>query len=268
MNNKLLYSEAIDNYLDGNITESDRVRFDQDLNKSAKLQAELELERNCRIAISDLDMLDFRSKLMDSQKRYNEVNSQRGRLVKFTRKYWAAAAVILLLLVSGLVFIVQPGQYTSERLFKMYYKTGDAVGISRSGNGNIVEAVIKYHEKDYTAAIKLFDEILQADPSNFAVRYYCGISYIETGNYDNAIKMLESVLEQNDNLYIEYAQWYCSLAYLAKGDNVLAEAGFKAIASNPDHYYKDQAHSILVKMDQGAEGTNFLKKVLFFILPF
>jgi tetratricopeptide (TPR) repeat protein len=268
MNNKFLYSEEVDNYLDGNITESEKAGFEHDLKKNSKLKAELALEKDCRTAISDTGMLDFRSKLIDAQKRYNEINSNRGRLVAFTRKYWAAAAVILLLLVSGLVYFIQPGQYTNERLFKMYYKTEEAVGISRSGNGNIVEAIIKYHEKDYVTALTLFDDILKADPANFAIRYYSGISYIETGNFDNAVKMLESVIEQNDNLYVEYAQWYCSLAYLAKGDKVSAEAGFKAIASDSNHYYKDQASSILVKMEQGADSKNFLKKVLFFILPF
>ena len=196
------------------------------------------------------------------------MNSKRGRLVTFIRRYAAVAAVILLLVVSGLVYFIQPGQYTNERLFKMYYKTEDAVGISRSGNGNIVEAIMKYHEKDYFTALRLFDDILKNDPTNYAIRYYCGISYIETGSYENAVAMLESVMEQNENLYIEYAQWYCSLAYLAKGDQDSAKAGFKAIADNSDHYYKDQASSILIKMEEGADGKNFLKKVLFFILPF
>lgn len=268
MNNKLLFSEKIDAYFDGDISESEKIRFDQDLKSNSRLRTEFLLENDLRHAISDVDLLDFRSKLKEAQQRFNETNSKRGHLVTFIKKYAAAAAVIVILVVSGLVYFIQPGQYTNERLFKMYYKTEDVTGISRSGNGNIVEAVMKYHEKDYVAALQLFGQILENDPNNFAIRYYSGISYIETGNYDNAVAMLQSVIADNDNLYIEYAQWYCSLAYLAKGEMIPAKSGFEEIVSDPDHYYKEEAASILVKMEQGVEGKSFLKKVLFLLLPF
>jgi tetratricopeptide (TPR) repeat protein len=190
-------------------------------------------------------------------------------LVQITRRYWYAAASVILiaLVITGLV-IFNPGSYSSEKLFKMYYKSGETIGLSRSGSANMVEALLFFSRNEFGSADIMFDEILMKDPKNFAVMYYSGISNIELKNYQKASRMFESILADGNNLYIEYAQWYLGLTCLVNGQSEQAQNIFVKIASNPQHYYAKDASSILEKISKGEKSKKFLNNLFFLILPF
>jgi tetratricopeptide (TPR) repeat protein len=116
------------------------------------------------------------------------------------------------------------------------------------GDQNIVEAVIKFQQKDFRIASVLFKNILDSDKSNIAVWFYYGISNIETQNYENSIKAFNTIIDQNDNLYIEHAEWYLGLCYLKSNQKDKAIDQFVVVASNPDNFHQKEAKSILEKL--------------------
>jgi len=116
------------------------------------------------------------------------------------------------------------------------------------GDQNIVEAVIKFQQKDFRTSAVLFKSILKKDQSNIAVWFYYGISNIEIQNYDNAIKAFNTIIEQNDNLYIEHAEWYKGLCYLKNNQKDKAIEQFNVVASNPDNFHQQEAKNILEKL--------------------
>ena len=111
-----------------------------------------------------------------------------------------------------------------------------------------MEAVIKFQQKDFKTASVLFKNILDNDNSNIAVLFYYGISSIETQNYENSINAFKTIIEQNDNLYIEHAEWYLGLCYLKNNQKNEARDQFEAVATDPDNFHQQEAKDILGKL--------------------
>ena len=120
--------------------------------------------------------------------------------------------------------------------------------VTRSGDGNIVEAVIKFQEKDYKMAAVLFKSLIDKDNNNIACWFYYGISSIETENFDQAEKAFNHIIDNADNMYIEHAQWYLGLTYLKNNNNKKAQAQFAKIAGDPDNFHRQEARHLLEKM--------------------
>jgi tetratricopeptide (TPR) repeat protein len=267
--NRVKYTEWVDDYVDGVLDEPGKHLFESELRSNRELILEYQLEQELRQALGDVEIMDFKSKCISAQNEYNLSTKKIVRVVQFTRKYWyAAASLVLIALVTGTLVFLNPRSYSSEKLFKMYYKSGENIGISRSGNANMVEALLDFSKKDYRAADQQFDQILMSDPNNFAVRYYAGISNIELKDYQKASHMFESILADGNSLYTEYAQWYLGLSYLASGKVDLASGIFGKIAADPEHYYCQDAKSILEKINKGEKNKKFLNNLFFLILPF
>ena len=112
----------------------------------------------------------------------------------------------------------------------------------------MLEAVIRLQQKDFATESVLFKKILDKDNSNIAVWFYYGISNIETKNYENSIKAFNTIIKQNDNLYIEHAEWYLGLCYLKNNQKEKAIDQFMLVASNPDNFHRQEAKNILEKL--------------------
>jgi len=267
--NKVKYTEWIDSYVEGELDDAEIREFEAELSNNRDLALEYNLERDLEKIIGQEDMLDFRAKCMLAQNELNLSSRKYVKVVQFTRKYWyAAASVLLIAMISGGLFLLNPGSYSAEKLFKMYYKSGETVGVSRSGNVNAVEALRYFSKNDFQTAESLFEKILVNDPENIAVIYYSGISNIEIKNYPKAVQMFETIINNGDNLYTENAEWYLGLSHLAAGQMDQANSIFKDIASAPDHYYSNDAKSILDKIGKGEKNNKFLNNLFFLILPF
>ncbi|MCD4695239.1 MAG: tetratricopeptide repeat protein, partial [Bacteroidales bacterium] len=61
-----------------------------------------------------------------------------------------------------------------------------------------------YAEKKNKLAIDYFNNALNIDPANIDVKYYLGMFYQETANYDKAIQTYTSILDQVPDFYIAY----------------------------------------------------------------
>ncbi len=267
--NRVKYTEWIDSYVEGELDDAGMKNFETELSANKDLALEYHLEEDLDKALSQEDMLDFRAKCIQAQEELSLSSHKFVKVVQFTRKYWyAAASLFLIALITGGLILFNPGSYSAEKLFKMYYKSGETIGVSRSGNVNTVEALRYFTKGDYVAAEGLFEKILSNDPKNIAVMYYSGISNIEIKNFQKAIQMFESIINAGDNLYIENAEWYLGLSHLAAGEVDKADAIFKTIASTPGNYYSKEAKSILDKIGKSEKNKKFLNNLLFLILPF
>jgi len=268
--NKVKYTEWIDSYVDGELDNLGMQEFEAQLSKNQELAMEFKLEQDIRKAISDeADIVDFRAKCLTAQHEINIGEKKLVRMVHITRKYWyAVASILLIALIIGGVAVINPGGYSSEKLFKMYYKSGETIGLSRSGNVDMAEALRYFSKNEFETAESLFSKILTGDPNNFAVMYYSGISNIELKNYPRAITMFETIINDGGNLYTENAEWYIGLTYLASDNTDKSEQVFQQIASRPDHYYFEEARSILEKIGKSEKSKKILNNLLFLILPF
>lgn len=265
---KVKYTEWIEQYLEGNLDKEASMLFEKELKTNPQLALEYRLEQDLEVALQDKDILNFRSLCIEAQEEVKIFSSKGAKVIQIVRKHWyAVASLVLIALIAGGIFLMQPGNYSNEKLFKMYYKSGD-IGIKRSGNANMVEALMAYSKKDFVVAAQAFEQVLKNDPNNIPVKYYCGISNIETGNFERAKQLFQDIISDNNNSYVEYAQWNLGLTFLANDQNSEAVNLFEEISANEGHSYQEQAVSILEKLSQKESKEKIFNNLFFLILPF
>lgn len=248
MTNKFKHSATIEQYLANEMAPSELIAFTKELSSNPDLAEELRLSQSIDAALLSDDILDLRQKLITAINS-GRVPQKEVPVVRMkTRKWWYAAASILVLCAVATTFYVQSRrQVSNDSLFSQYYNAENIVDQTR-GDQNIVEAIIKFQQKDFAKASILFKSLLEKDNSNIAVWFYYGISNIETQNFNNSIIAFKTIIRQNDNLYVEHAEWYLGLCYLKNNLKAKAIAQFVAVASNPDNFHRQDAKNILEKL--------------------
>jgi tetratricopeptide (TPR) repeat protein len=157
-----------------------------------------------------------------------------------------AAAIILLLGITGLL----SKQMSQGEIYQKFYTKYETSGIVRSANltanQTLTEALQKFDNQEYQAALNLFSQVIDNDQNNMVGHFYSGIALQETGKYKNAIKEFETVTIDKDNLFTEQAEWYMALCFLQTNENKKAYKQFKKIAEK-EGFYQQKAKAILRK---------------------
>ncbi|HHN48231.1 MAG TPA: tetratricopeptide repeat protein [Bacteroidales bacterium] len=245
-----MHSRKIDKYLSGEMNQEDIDRFDLELKLNEQLLHEykLSIELDKMIA-EDEELLEFR-------KQIQEVHEQKSKTLGWKivqsdfYRYWrlAAASVVIILMLSGMLYLAIPRHYSNEKLFSMYYNTEDVLSVTRSADNQLLKAMLKYQHKEFDEAAMLFDAILQEDENNTVIRFYKGVAYIETRRYNDAIKEFLKITSEEDHLFTEHANWFLGLTYLRNNETENAIVIFRDIMNDADNYYRSQAFEIHEKL--------------------
>jgi len=248
MTTNFKHSASIDQFLANEMAPAERAAFENELRSNSDLARELKLAQIIDYSIIRDDVIDLRKKLIAAINAGKASRTEVPVVRMNTRKWWyAAASLFALFAVTATLYLQTNRNMSADSLFTEYYNSENIVDLTR-GDENIVDAIIKFQQKDYATASDLFKKILAKDDSNIAVWFYYGIANIETQNYENSITAFTTIIKQNDNLYIEHAEWYLGLCYLKDNQKDKAMDQFVAIASNPDNFHRQEAKNILEKL--------------------
>jgi len=225
----------IQKYLDNDLSDRDMKRFEADLEVSSKLQDDLALYREIDEALADTEVLSFREQLTDLRREKQKSGGTGKSHIRFTKPWhYAATAAIALMLAIGLASVLDRPMNNKD-LLKKYYKPYEVALINRSDNSTLdlmlKNAEILYQRGDFEQAAVYFEMVLEEQPDLAGTNLYAGISYYELERYSDARNSLNKVIEHNDNLYIEQAEWYLGLCFLALNENERARRQFARIAS-------------------------------------
>lgn len=235
----------IEDFIDGNLTDKEHQELlilkdtDPDFNKDIALRAEI------NNAIRDINYMELHKLLID-QGRNQELTSQTIKFQHRILKTWhlAAASFALILVVGGLWFILSNTPFSKERLVSKYYKPVHPVLLVRSVEENtdapIIEDFQFNQQNDWTKALKYFSSLDNQITANF----YSGVCYIELEQYNKAIDSFKYVINDNDNLFVEQAEWYLGIIFLKNNKMNQAIDQFDKI-SNSESHYSSQAKEIL-----------------------
>ncbi|MBL6963940.1 MAG: tetratricopeptide repeat protein [Bacteroidetes bacterium] len=243
-------TDIIERYLCSELSTKEDTWFKNELKSNPDFAKEVLLHKDINKAILNLDIIDLRSKLKTIETNVINKRSFSKEFFHFKWQYIAFAASITLLVSFGLNFMSHSG-LTNDEIYNMYYQSYDAEGLVRSGNSetnkNYSEALSYYNKKDYEQALILFNKILEEDYSNISVHLYSGIANMETYNYKKAIESFQLIIDHQNNLYTDQAEWYLAICNLKMYKNDLAIFMFEKIAQK-DSIYKEQAKAILKKL--------------------
>jgi len=242
---------TIQKYLDHDLSDRDMKRFEADLEVSSELQSELGLYQEIDEALADTEVLSFRDQLTDLRKETRKSSGTSKVPIRFTKPWhYAATAAVALILAIGLASVLDRPM-SNKDLLKKYYKPYEVALMNRSGNAEI-ELALKtaetfYQEGNFQEAVKYFEMVLAKQPDQVSTNLYTGISYYELERYGEAKVSLNKVIEHNDNLYVEPAEWYLGLCFLAMEDNERAIRQFVQIADS-NHEKAEEASKLLRKI--------------------
>lgn len=229
----------IEMYLKGELEEDDLWEFKRALETDPQLAHDLHAYIELKRVMVQTKKIDLMQKLDDIRKSETKKTRFLGLPV-----YSAIAAALLLLATIGGGILLNYSGNQHQQLFEQYYAAESGSFGLRSDNSTIEQTVAQglksYEEGDFKNAIDAFNKA----PDNLMGKLYRGLSMIELGKYDLAIGDFESIINHNDNLFVDQAHWYLALTYLKLDQTDKAEEQFSLIAADRS-VYRTKAQKIL-----------------------
>lgn len=196
-------------------------------------------------AISDENKLALRETLNAV---HNKEVQNNYMISIFSWKVQSIAASIAVFLLVGASFLFNMNDpLTNQELFGQYYTTESSILNVRSGNtadfSPLNEGMQYFEQKNYNKALNAF----KLDADNVVVKLYSGFSYMELQQYDQAISEFEDIIDQNDNLFIDQAEWNLGLCYIITNNTDQAKETLTKI-TNSNTIYNIRAQQLLEDM--------------------
>jgi tetratricopeptide (TPR) repeat protein len=168
-------------------------------------------------------------------------------IVPRKKKWWKLILMFILIFMICILIITVRYHNSNNYIFKKYYTIENIIPITRGQDDNL-DAIIKFMNKDFESASNKFKKIFDKDSTNIAILFYYGVSNIEIKNYNESIRSFKYIINNKNNFYVEYAEWYLAFCYLKSGKKDKSIEMFKKISSDKDNYYSKDAQKILKKL--------------------
>jgi tetratricopeptide (TPR) repeat protein len=230
------------------MNEAEKTWFHRELDGNAKLREEVTLRKKTDLALKSYEAILLRNKLTEIEKRRAEkipVKSQRKHI---TLRY--AALVAGLIILSSILFF-NSRNLSKDEIISRYYKPYEGISTSRSqqyvSNTDYTIALEYYNVHDYRNAALYFSKVLSSDPKYMESIMHYGLSNLEVKNYPEAKKSFIKVIDNNNNLFIEDAQWYLALCYI-QTDELKKAADQLTLIKKSESIYRKDAGKILRTM--------------------
>jgi len=193
------------------------------------------------------DVLDLRSKLgkitSDSIETENRAKNSGGKILRIviTGLSIAACFAIAAFFIPGLW-----GEASTSDLYSAYYEPYPmALNQRGDAEAELNKAISSYIAEEYGTSSEAFLSLYSG--SNEAVHLlYAANAKLAAGNYDEAIKLYEKVLETGDQKVAEQAQWYQALALIKLDKIEEAKASFRSFDN--EHYKYNDVQDMLEKL--------------------
>ena len=243
------FIDQVEAYLDGELAAEARTRFENALQKDSELAAELALAADTRQLLRLATQQSYKEKLKAIDA---EMAAEQSPVIRpLWQRTWvqaAAAAVLLLIISSVLLFRGGPSASTyGQEAFSPYmdiisYKGSPAV----DEDSLMLQAMYAYNTEAYETALGIFEQILEANPTQVSARFYQAQSYLALNQPLPALAILEGMPKEGP--LAEATQWYMALAYLMQDDVPQAQGVLELMAEDPDHGFHLKATALLEKL--------------------
>ncbi len=150
----------------------------------------------------------------------------------------AIAASVAILITLGI-----PSRIDQDLLYDRYYEPLEASdysqrGVSNVAYGNIAMGINNYLDGDYGQSIEQFSQ-LDPDPNlQSEVQFFSALSYQGLGQYENAQKIFESLLNKDSRYHLE-TLWYLALCCMKAGEFDEADLYLGQLEKYDGMYQKD-----------------------------
>lgn len=257
--------EKIELYLGGNMTQEERLDFEEKVKSNPSLEQKLHLQNaiNHHLGNKAFTADNHGSPYYNKIKKV--VNNEESHKIRETirqvnnqyindkknktpiRLYVLSIAAVIAILFFGFNFLLQ--NQSNDGLYAQYYNENDLPSfVQRSDNDTIEisleKAVALYKQENYSGTLKELSLYHQNNSKNKISRVYSAFSYAYLNDYKNAISELD-VLENSNSLDADKAFWFKALIYLKAEDRENAKIQLEKITSSKSNYKYSKAKQIL-----------------------
>ncbi len=197
-------------------------------------------------AITDTDKLDFSDTL---QSIHDKATKPRIIYINSWINKSIAAAVAVILVVGGSVITYKyVSNQTLNSVYSGNFNPDISLLVSRgydiSENAAISKGVSCYKNGDYKLAIELFE----TNNDDIVATLYSGFCYMKFEEFDRAIVNFKLIISDDDNLFVDQAEWNLGLCYLKIGKENLAKSMFNHVI-NEKGAFRNKAKILLQKLE-------------------
>jgi cytochrome c-type biogenesis protein CcmH/NrfG len=230
--------DIISRYLEGAMDAQELRAFETQLEQDIELQRQVELHKEVNESLKTQFYPDENEQALRNtmQELRGEYFYPKANVVSMKRFRWlgvAAAAIIILFITSRI-------WYTNKIDLYEQYAYVQMPGTAERGATSdtlLQQATEDFNNKNYSAAIPLFQTLLQKDPQNSFVHYYYTIALLENGQIDQSRVGLAQLYEGN-SLFKYDAAFYMGLSYLKENDKKTCKEWLEKIPKDADVYGK------------------------------
>ena len=241
-------NDAIERYLSGMMSQDEEKWLKAEIKGNRELEWELELRRRTNIVLSDMSVIELRNKLEAIEMKRRAANPVHRTTVRVAR---VAATIAGAAIISSAIYFPNR-EVSTSKLFSQHFRSYEAITYSRSANVTtnalFASAMEAIRSKNYDMAVSYLNQIVNADQANIESVFMLGVASMEVKDYNKAEEMFSKVIKQNDNLFIEDANWYLGLCFMVTEKKDKALRQFEYIADSKSKYSRE-ARKLMRKLD-------------------
>ena len=250
--------DQIERYLNGEMPESERQSFEQEMAQNPELAEEVRLQRFEEDAIGLMIEDDLLAKIKQIGKEKEagiQLVSKKNKSFLQLRWVQLAAAASVLLIAVFAIYNLSSSQLSAPELAALSYdqrvpnfssiRTTDA---DEQEEYNKYSAYITNKEKQsMPETIRFFSEQKSLD-----ALYKVGHAYLLNSDFTQAIESFTAYLSTASKTDRDFksASFYLALAYLGNNNASTAQSILSEIKANPDHIFQKDAEDILKKLEE------------------
>lgn len=253
--------ELIEAYLKNELSATDRVSFESDVEADAELKAEVDRQRDIRLGLQALGIQRALKRAKTQYKTSLPTATSERELLTVVRplykwQYWVAAASVVIVLGVGYYLY----QQTASRQFDIAYtetvtsasnddmlKSFPSENVAPETRTKFLDAFTNYKAGKYNQVIEQL-KTLPADKQTIHYKdYFLGLSYLANKQPINAIPLLSKAQETPSIRLRQKAEWFLALAYVKNNQNEKALPILKRISIDKAHPFNSLAQRVLQK---------------------
>ena len=239
-------SEKLVQYLDGELTGTEKESLVRQLATDKALQDELESLKSTSEAVK---LYGLQKKVSGIHQQMMEELQPPVREIKSSKKIirYSIAVAASLVLIIGSYMAYNFYSLSADKVFASNYQTYQLVTV-RDGNTIESPAEKAYRENNYAEVIRIHDAGEDHTPKG---EFLCGAAALELKENDKAIKCFKEVLDADrqtgQSVLKDEAEYYLSLTYIRNKDYESALVLMNTIQGNPNHLYNERISSKLIR---------------------
>lgn len=213
------FSYFIERFNSGEMNQTERKWFEKELEGNDSLRKEVSLRKRVDNAMLQHDLISLRNKLVNLEKeRKEKVIASAGK--KAVRIRYAAAIAGFMIIGSITMVALRdrnPDEFVNKSLNKF-----ETMGSARSGSAvsdvSYEKALSLFEGGNYSRAAVMFTEFLTKNPGNMEVHFLNGVAEMKNKNFPEAKSSFTTVIEDNNNLFIDNAKYCLAMCFYKTND--------------------------------------------------